>query len=92
MYGEHARRGNEGHKKDYQGNKIKGTPEQRAPWSRGLMLFSQKANVMRVNPLDLIDILRDYMIVVYGIYYNNGYPDIPTWLQEETREKYLSSQ
>ena len=87
IYGEHARRGSEGYKKDSQGNKIKGTPEQRAPWSRGLMLFSQKAKVMRVNPLDLIDILGDYIIVVYGIYYNNGYPDIPMWLQEDTREE-----
>ena len=59
MYGEHARRGSEGCKKDYQGNKIKGTPEQRAPWSKGLMLFSQKAKVMRVNPLDLIEIFGD---------------------------------
>ena len=32
MYGEHARRGSEGYRKDSQGNKMKGTPEQRAPW------------------------------------------------------------
>ena len=51
------------------------------------MLFSQKAKVMRVNPLDLKEILGDYIIVVYGIYYKNGYLDIPMWLQEETREE-----
>ena len=45
--------------------------------TKGLMLFSQKAKVMRVNPLDLIEILGDYIIVVYGIYYKNGYLDIP---------------
>ena len=55
--------------------------------TKGLMLFSQKAKVMRVNPLDLIEILGDYIIVVYGIYYKNGYLDIPMWLQEETREE-----
>ena len=49
------------------------------------MLFSQKAKVMRVNPLDLID--GDYIIVVCGIYYNNGYPDNPMWLQEDIREE-----
>ena len=42
---------------------------------------------MRINPLDLIDILKEYVIVVYGIYYKNGYPDIPMWLQEETLEE-----
>ena len=87
MYGEHARRGNEGYKKDSQGNKMKGTPEQRAPRCNGLMLFSQRAKVMRINALDLIDILGDYVVVTYGIYYSNGYPDIPMWLQEETREE-----
>ena len=42
---------------------------------------------MKMNPLDLKDILGDYVVVVYGIYYSNGYPDIPTWLQEDTREE-----
>ena len=42
---------------------------------------------MRINPLDLIDILGDYVAVTYGIYYSNGYPDIPMWLQEETRDE-----
>ena len=42
---------------------------------------------MRINPLDLIDTLNEYVIVVYGIYYKNGYPDIPMWLQEETSEE-----
>ena len=59
MYGEHAGRGKEGYRKDYHGNKLKGTPEQRAPCSKGLLLFSQKAKVMRNNPLDLIDILKE---------------------------------
>ena len=68
-------------------NKTKGTPEHQAPRCNGLMLFSQKAKVMRINPLDLIDILGDYVAVTYGIYYSNGYPDIPMWLQEETREE-----
>ena len=66
---------------------MKGTPEQRAPCSKGLLLFSQKAKVMRIYPLDLIDILKEYVIVVYGVYYKNGYPDIPMWLQEETPEE-----
>ena len=52
LYGEHARRGNEGYKKDSLGNKMKGTPEQRAPRYNGLMLFSQKVKVMRMDPLE----------------------------------------
>ena len=27
------------------------------------------------------------MVVTYGIYYSNGYSDIPMWFQEETREE-----
>ena len=42
---------------------------------------------MRIKPLDLIDILGDCLAVTYGIYYSNGYPDIPMWLQEEAREE-----
>ena len=66
---------------------MKGTPEQRAPWCNGLMLFSHKAKVMRMNLLDLIDILGDYVVIVYGIYYSNRYRDIPLWLQEDIREE-----
>ena len=51
------------------------------------MLFSQKAKVMRVNPLDLIDILGQYFKVTYNIYYRNGYPDIPMLLQEDCQEE-----
>ena len=40
-----------------------------------------------MNPLDLKDVLGDYVVVVYGIYYSNGYPDIPMWLQGNTREE-----
>ena len=88
MYGKHVKRGeNKGYNKDSQGNKIKGAPDERAPKCNGLMLLSQKAKVMRINPLDLIEVLGDYFAVTYGIYYNNGYPDIPMWLQENCREE-----
>ena len=42
---------------------------------------------MRVNPLDLIEILRKYVTATYGIYYRIGYPYIPMWLQENCREE-----
>ena len=80
--GEHPKKEEDkSYKKDSQGNKVKRTPEERAPKCHGIKLFSQKAKVMRMNPLDLIEILGEYATVTYGIYYRNGYPDIPMLLQ-----------
>ena len=42
---------------------------------------------MRVNPLDLIEILGEYVTVTFGIYYRNGYLDIPMLLQEDCMEE-----